>query len=108
MIHDQFVLVEADQKKKTQKTKKTKSLFFVRFIMNCILKELGFNLASGTPTYTHSSLSIEKFLQNQKSDSNIFNITTKLNVNCLIYIEYLNVIKRTTYELNLAPKICHF
>lgn len=76
--------------------------------MNCILKELGFNLASGTPTYTHSSLSIEKFLQNQKSDSNIFNITTKLNVNCLIYIEYLNVIKRTTYELNLAPKICHF
>lgn len=76
----------------------TLSLFFTALHINCISKDLSFNSTLGNPTYTHSSLSRQKILQNYQSVFTIFNIPNKQNEFDLPYLYWIPKLHKDPYK----------
>lgn len=76
----------------------TMSLFMRLFILIAFLKKLSFNSTLCNPTYTHSSLSRQKILQNHQQLLAIFNIPNKQNDFDLPYLYWIPKLHKDPYK----------
>lgn len=90
-LHNQYVLDPAD--------KAGNNIVFILYGTSyCILKDLSFNSTLDNPTYTHSSLSRQKILQNYQSVLAIFNIPNKQNEFDLPYLYWIPKLHKDPYK----------
>lgn len=90
-LHNQYVLDPAD--------KAGNNIVFILYGTSyCVLKDLSFNSTLNNPTYTHSSLSRQKILQNYQSVLAIFNIPNKQNEFDLPYLYWIPKLHKDPYK----------
>lgn len=91
-LHNQYVLHPAD------KAGNNNVFVYAALHINCIFKKLSFNSTLCNPTYTHSSLSRQKILQNHQSLLAIFNIPNKQNDFDLPYLYWIPKLHKDPYK----------